>query len=87
MKSLAIILAAVLLTGCGATSKKVVMLDPIKPRMPADVRQKCDPVPNAPPRGSSMGDLYTWSDSMVDLYADCALRDRAKLRWVESQGM
>lgn len=84
MKILFALIACASLAGC---ANKPFLLDTPKPLMPADIRQPCDPVPAAPARGSNMGNLYEWSDGMVDLYADCALRDRAKLRWIESQGM
>lgn len=85
MKSLIVLLACAALTGCA--TKPTVIVDGVKPKMPADIRQPCDPVPAAPPRGSNMGNLYEWSDAMVDLYAECALRDAKKRAWADQQGL
>lgn len=85
MKCVLSVLVALALAGCG--TKNGVIVDGVTPTMPEDIRQNCDPVPDAPPRGSNMGDLYQWSDSMLDQYAECALRDAKKRAWVEKQGM
>jgi hypothetical protein len=80
-----LILAVLLLAGCGTTYEvrvagDVAKLDPAS----AEV---CEPVPTSPVKGkASMGELYTFSDKMIALYGECALRDRGKLRWIKSQG-
>lgn len=79
------LLLVALLASCA--SVPVVPLEPIKVRMPADVRVPCDLLPSSYPDGLSMGDLYSAHDALIDQAGECALRDAAKLRWVESQGL
>lgn len=80
------LLLVLVLAGC-AHKPEAPALPPLKARMPSDVRADCDPLPNPPPRGSTMGDLYGYTDELMSQYGECAMRDRAKRRWVESQGM
>lgn len=54
--------------------------------MPANVRQDCEPLPDAPKRGASMGHLYAFAGEIVVLYDDCAQRNKAKREWAEKQG-
>lgn len=84
MRTLAIGLLAVLLTGCGTTYKFSV--DEAKNTMPESVRQKCDPVPKELKRGASMGDQTKAYDNLVGLYGECAERDATKADWIASQG-
>ena len=55
--------------------------------MPADVRAPCDPIPQGFKPGMSMGDLYSFTDGLLDQYGECGLRDATKARWVTEQGM
>lgn len=73
------------LAGC-AHNPPVPPIEPIKVRMPPDVRVPCDPLPTVFQLGMSMGDLYAAADALIGAAGECALRDAAKLRWVESQG-
>ena len=86
MKAFFVLTLALLMEGC-AILPPVVPLEPIKPRMPADVRAVCDPLPGGLKAGMSMGDLYEYTDALIGLYGDCALRDAAKARWADSQGL
>jgi hypothetical protein len=80
-----IVLMAVLLAGCGSTYKTSVAED--KPPLESALAEVCDPVPPSPVRGqASMGELYTFADTMVAKYGECALRDRGKYRWIKQQG-
>lgn len=80
-----IVLFAVLLAGCGTTYDVKVNADTAQ--IDPAAAEVCDIVPDSPKRGkASMGELYTFSDRMVALYGECALRDRGKYRWIKSQG-
>lgn len=85
MKVILLTATLLLLAGCGTTydvkvNGDVAQLDPAQ----AEV---CSPVPLSPVKGkASMGELYTFSDAMIALYGECALRDRGKYRWIKSQG-
>lgn len=85
MKAIAILCAA-LLAGC-AHNEVLPPVPPLpQPKMPANVRATCEPLPPAPKRGSNMGHLYTFTGDVIALYDECAQRDRAKLEWAEKQG-
>lgn len=79
------LLLSLLLAGCA--SMPAAPLVPPKVRMPPDVRAPCDPLPSVYPDGMSMGDLYSAHNALIDQAGECALRDAAKLHWVESQGL
>ena len=83
MKYLVLLIAAVALGGCGHIP--VTVDAAVVPRDPS-VQTPCDLVPPSPARGSSFGEVYTFSQTMVGLYGECALRDQAKGDWIESQG-
>lgn len=77
--------ATLLLAGCGTTYQ----IDATPPAAALDpsVSEPCDPVPDSPKRGkASMGELYKFSDRMVALYGECAVRDLGKYNWIKSQG-
>lgn len=85
MKSAAA-LCALVLAGCGHMVE-APPVDPLPPpKMPANIRATCEPLPPAPKRGSNMGHLYAFTGEIIALYDDCAQRDRAKLEWAEKQG-
>lgn len=75
----------VLLTGCG-TKPEAPALPPLYPEMTANVRTSCPALPKPVARagGSTMGDLYSFNDEIVGLYVECAVRDRAKLDWINA---
>jgi hypothetical protein len=73
------------LAGCGATMQTKFVEAP-KTRMPENIRAACDPVPAPPDHGSSMGDLYSYTGSLIGLYSECAARNALKLDWAASQG-
>ena len=83
MRTFSIVLAAIALGGCSHT--QVTVDAGVVPKDPL-VQQACDPIPSTPPRGSSFGEVYTFSQAMVGQYGECALRDQAKAHWIESQG-
>lgn len=84
MKTILAIVLAATLAGCGS-SYKYTVADDKAPLDPA-VAEPCDLVPDAPARGLTMGQLYDFSNSMVGLYGECAIRDMGKYRWIKSQG-
>lgn len=80
-----LVLAALLaLGGCGTTYQ--VRSDAHIAAVPADVKKECDPVPEAPARGSDFGALYQFATALVAKYGECALRDQAKANYITSQG-
>lgn len=80
-----LIAAALLLVGCGHNPPA-----PVEPNtLPLDpaTAERCDPVPDAPPRDTAtMGQLLKFSDLMVGIYGECAVRDAGKYDWIKSQG-
>lgn len=78
---LALLAIAIALAGCSAIEVKPDAI-PVNPM----ISELCDLVPDPPPRGAAMGDLYTFSHEMIGLYGECALRDKAKADWIKSQG-
>lgn len=84
MRIVLLIALALSLAGCGTTyrfnvNQDAAQLDPAN-------AQPCDPVPDPPPKGSSFGQVYEFSNKMVGLYGECAVRDRGKYDWIKSQG-
>lgn len=75
---------AVLLAGCAP--KYQFSVDAATLKMPAAVKERCDPLPKPLKRGASMGDLTKAYDQVNGLYGECATRDAAKADWIESQG-
>jgi hypothetical protein len=79
-------LAAVLCLGGCATTQYLPAKPEEKVKAQANVVKTCDPVPAAPARGANFGNVYGAYDDLVGLYGECALRDRAKLDFIRSQG-
>lgn len=75
---------ALSLAGCGTTYRFNVNQD-TAPLTPENA-QPCDLVPTAPGKGASFGQVYEFSNKMVGLYGECAVRDRGKYDWIKSQG-
>jgi hypothetical protein len=84
MSRLNFLALALALSGCAAPQTKFV--EAPKVRMPENIRVPCDQIPAPPAHGANMGDLYTYTGSLIGLYAECAARDGLKLNWAESQG-
>lgn len=84
MRAIIALCAALALSGCGTTY--TYRLD--QEKVPADplVSEVCPIVPDPPARGADFGEVYTFGQTMVGLYGECALRDRAKAKWIKSQG-
>ena len=79
-----LLLAAVLLTGCGTTYKSNVVQE--TNTMPEDVRVRCDLIPESLQHSSHAGNVSNAYDELIGLYGECALRDAAKAKWIGSQG-
>ncbi len=75
---------ALLLAGCGTTYHAQVV-QPSNP-MPESVRAKCDLIPVELAHQAHAGNALDAYDSLVGLYGECALRDKAKADWISSQG-
>ena len=79
-----LILMMVILTGCGTTYRAEVAQPTNK--MDTSVRERCQPIPVELQHKSHMGNLETAYDDLIGLYGKCAIRDKAKADWIESQG-
>lgn len=80
----AALLLTLMLAGCGASAPKLV--EPPITQAPANVVVPCDPIPDPPGRGASMGQLYSFTGALIGLYGECAARDQGKLDFIKSQG-
>jgi hypothetical protein len=77
-----IVLAAILLPGCGFLPTVEVAGDPPPwPDMPANVRMGCDGIDNTLRR--DMATLYDGHNELIGQYVECAKRGQAKVDWYE----
>ncbi len=82
-RAIMIVLCLVTLSGCG-TLYQAMVAQPTN-LMPESIRQKCEPIPVELAHKAHAGNLMDAYDSLVGLYGECALRDRAKANWVGAQ--
>lgn len=86
MKRFTVLLAALVLAGCGALPSAGPVA-PIFPKMSGNVRTVCELLPEPPahrPGGVPMGEQSVYLDEVIGMYVECAVRDHAKRAWIES---
>lgn len=69
MKSLLIVLSAIVLSGCDILPRKPDSYVPV----PANLLTRCERIPNIKDR-ANMGDLMTYSVELMKQYNECAVR-------------